>query len=107
MVTDSSQCSGKFFREDIDEVGRPLAELIKSITQLRHTAEHRSSGSATRLIVFSIDAESLVRRVQGEPHEQQLSRLCRETRLVIKDVKRNKDLPGSQSVATMQRIATR
>ena len=95
----------KFFQEDIDELGKPLTQLLDSITQIRHTAVHRLRVSANRLEQFLVDAESLSRLLHDDSCAQELSRLRRETQMTIDDVRRNKDLLESQLSSKLKKIA--
>ena len=105
MVNHPSRKERKVLSEDIDEVGKPLTQLLESITQLRHTAVHRLRVSANRLEQFVIDAESLSRLLRDDSCAQQLSRLRRETKMTIDDEKRNKDLLESKLSSKLKKIA--
>ena len=96
----------KFFQGDIDQLGKPLTELLDSITQIRHTAVHRLRVSANRLEQFLVDAESLSRLLHDDSCAQELSRLRRETQMTIDDVRRNKDLLESQLSSKLKKIAS-
>ena len=95
----------KFSADAINELGKPLAEVINSITQLRHIAVHRVRVSVTRVEQFMIDSESLARLLQDDSCIRTLSRLRRETQLTIGELKRNKDLLESALVETFKKIA--
>lgn len=95
----------KFLQADVDEVGKPLDQLLDSIAQLRHTAVHRLRVSAVRLDTFLVDAGSLATLIHDEGCKQQMSRLRHETHLVVEDIKRNKDLLESQLAVKMRRMA--
>lgn len=95
----------KFSADAMDELGEPLAQLLDSMTQLRHTAVHRLRVSVKRIDQFMVDAESLVRLLQDDACIRMLSRLRRETQLTVDELKRNKDLLESSLAAKLKEIA--
>jgi len=97
----------KFSPDAMDELGKPLEQLLNSIVQLRHTAVHRVRVSVKRIEQFMVDAESLVGLLQDDVCIRRLSRLRRETQLTVEELKRNKDLLESKLAAKLKEIAAR
>lgn len=95
----------KFRQEDVASLGKPLAELLNSITQLRHTAVHRLRIRANQLEQFMVDAEALARVLQDDHQTQKLARLRRETQLTIGELKSNKDFLESNLSSELKKIA--
>jgi len=88
----------------LDELDKPLKDLLNTIANLRHTAVHRIRISVNRLELFLRDAESLSRLLRDSDCITKLSRLRRETHLAIEDIKRNKDLLESQLAMKLKEI---
>jgi hypothetical protein len=95
----------KFAVKDIEELGKPFAELLDSISQLRHTAVHRLRVSATTTEQFMIDCESLANLLHDKTCAKTLSRLRREMQRTTEELKRNKDLLESRLADTLEKIA--
>lgn len=95
----------KFSADAIVELGKPLDQVLDSITQLRHTAVHRLRVSVARVEQFMVDSESLARLLQDDSCTRHLSRLRRETQLTVGELKRNKDLLESTLAETLKKIA--
>lgn len=95
----------KFPTEKLKELGKPLAEFLESISQLRHTAVHRLRVSVARVEQFMVDAEALVNLLQDDACATTLFRLRQETQLIIDELKRNKDLLESRLADTLKTFA--
>ena len=95
----------QFLQADLDGLGKPFAQILDSIVQLRHTAVHRLRINANRLEQFMIDAESLARLLRDDYCLQRLTRLRMDTQLIIGELKRNKDLLESKVTLKLQSIA--
>jgi hypothetical protein len=87
------------------ELGKPVAVILESVTQLRHTAVHRVRITVTRVEQFLIDSELLARLLEDDTCVRSLSRLRRETLVTIDEIKRNKDLLESNLTDKMKGIA--
>jgi hypothetical protein len=100
-------CSNRdrFQQADLEGLGKPFAELLDSLSHLRHTAVHRLRVSANGLEQFLVDAETLVELLQDDNCAKRLTRLRRDTQLTIGELKRNKDLLESKLKLKLQRIA--
>ena len=94
-----------FSADTILELGKPLVQILDSITQLRHTAVHRVRITVTRVEQFMVDSELLGRLLQDDTCVKMLSRLRRETQVAIEDIKINKDLLESKLAEKMKKIA--
>jgi len=86
----------KFLQADLEGLEKPLAQILDSVTHLRHTAVHRLRTGANRLEQFMLDAEALARLLRDEYCLPKLTRLRMETQLTIGELKRNKDLLESK-----------
>ncbi|OAP55055.1 hypothetical protein AYL99_10755 [Fonsecaea erecta] len=95
-----------FLQGDLEALGKPLEQVLDSITQLRHTAVHRLRVSANRLEQFMVDAEALARLLQHDSCTRQLSRLRLDTQLTLGELKRYKDLLESNVTSKLRDIAT-
>lgn len=95
----------KFSADAIIELGKPLEEVLDSVTQLLHTAVHRVRVSVTRVEQFMVDSESLARLLHDVSCTRTISRLRRETQLTVGELKRNKDLLESALAETFKKAA--
>ena len=86
----------RFQQADLEGLGKPFAELLDSLSHLRHTAVHRLRVSANGLEQFLVDAETLVQLLQDDNCAKRLTELRRDTQLTIGELKRNKDLLESK-----------
>lgn len=91
----------------MDALGKPFAEILESVTQLRHTAVHRLRVRANRLEAFLVDAEALTRLLGGEYLVPELTKLRRDVQLTIGELERNKDLLLSNLSKKLDDIAER
>ena len=96
----------KFLPTDLQELGKPFAQVLNSITQIRHTAVHRLRISANRLEQFMIDAEAIARLLRNDNDVQRLTRLRVNTQVTIDELKRNKDLLESKLSSKLRKIAS-
>jgi len=101
------QHQDKFLQADLEALGKPLDQVLNSITQLRHTAVHRVRVSANRLEQFMVDAEALARILQDDSYTRQLGRLRLDTQLTLGELMRYKDLLESNVTSKLKDIAAR
>lgn len=97
----------EFSVNELEGLGKPLPELLDSITQLRHAAVHRIRLSANSVLQFVVDAGSLAMLLQDDVSINTISRLQRESQFTIEDLKRNKDLLESRLAETRKQLAAR
>jgi hypothetical protein len=95
----------RFRQADPEGLGKPFAELLDSLSHLRHTAVHRLRVSANGLEQFLVDAETLAQLLQDDNCAKRLTGLRRDTQLTIGELKRNKDLLESKLKSKLQKIA--
>lgn len=96
-----------FHPERIAALGKSFPDLLESVAQIRHTAVHRLRSTAGRVESFLVDAETLASLFADERCASQLSRLLRETKLVVEEVERNKDVLETQFIEKRKEIAAR
>jgi hypothetical protein len=96
----------KFLQADLEGLGKPLAQVLDSITQLRHTAVHRLRITANQLKQFMVDAEALARLLRHDYSLQKLTRLRMDTQLTLGELERNKDFLQSKVTSKLRNIAT-
>jgi hypothetical protein len=95
----------KFLQADLEGLGKPFAQLLDSITHLRHTAVYRLRISANRLEQFMIDAEALARLLRNDHCVRKLTRLRMDIQLIVGELRRNKDLLESKLSSTLRKTA--
>jgi hypothetical protein len=95
----------RFRQADLEGLGKPFAELLDSLSHLRHTAVHRLRISANGLEQFLVDAETLAQLLQDDNCAKRLTGLRRDTQLTIGELKRNKDLLESKLKLKLQKFA--
>ncbi|KAF5714971.1 hypothetical protein FGLOB1_3274 [Fusarium globosum] len=88
--------------------GKPLAELLSSIAQIRHTAVHRLRTSSTGLERFLADAEELSVVLGDSIYTRAISQLRLDARSTFAELARNKEfiqlqLETAQKEITKQR----
>jgi hypothetical protein len=71
--------------------GKPLAELLPSITQIRHTAVHRLRTNSTGLERFLTDAEDLAALLGDNIYTKAISQLRLDVRSTLAELTRNKE----------------
>ncbi|XPS68288.1 hypothetical protein M3J09_000580 [Ascochyta lentis] len=96
-----------FDAERMAGLGKPFPDLLSSIAQIRHTAVHRLRVTTGRTELFLADAEALAVLLADESCARQLSRLRRETHLIVEEFGRNKDFLESQYMDKRKEIAAR
>ncbi|KAL1310597.1 hypothetical protein AAFC00_000872 [Neodothiora populina] len=84
---------------------KPLAELLESIAQVRHSAVHRSRAGATLVEQYMTDAEALALLLKDDACVRRISYLRQETQTAIAELQRVKDLLGHSLTKTLQIIA--
>ncbi|RYN61653.1 hypothetical protein AA0117_g12938 [Alternaria alternata] len=77
----------EFPEDNLEALGRPLPELLRSMTELRHATVHRTRLSANAAIQIISDAESFVKLVKNDTCINGISRLRRETETIVKALK--------------------
>ncbi|KAI5363409.1 hypothetical protein J4E82_011633 [Alternaria postmessia] len=80
----------EFPEDNLEALGRPLPELLRSMTELRHATVHRTRLSANAAIQIISDAESFVKLVKNDTCINGISRLRRETETIVKALKAKK-----------------
>ncbi|KAH6637488.1 hypothetical protein C7974DRAFT_142230 [Boeremia exigua] len=96
-----------FSSDKLAAVGKPFPDLRNSISQIRHAAVHRLRITAGRVETLLADAETLAVLLEDEACARQLSRLRRETHLVVEEFGRNKDLLELRFMDKRKEIAAR
>ncbi|ETN45756.1 uncharacterized protein HMPREF1541_09589 [Cyphellophora europaea CBS 101466] len=94
-----------FDKQDIANLGKPLAEVLESITSIRHTAVHRLHVTVTRLEQYLSDAELLANLLHDDVCANHLSRIRREVSLAVDELKLNKDVLESKVAETLKKLA--
>lgn len=97
----------EFEADDLEDLGKPLADVLNSITQLRHTAVHRVRVTSNRVVQFIVDAESFANLLQNDQYASMLSMIRRQTQEIIGELERNKDLLESRMAETRRQFAAR
>lgn len=87
------------------ELGKPLEQVLASISQLRHTAVHRLRITAKHVEQFVKDAELLVNLLGNDSHSKKLAQIRREVQSSIGELQRNKDLLESRLAERLKEIA--
>jgi hypothetical protein len=91
--------------ELVAQRGRPLSEILNSLSQLRHTAVHRIRVTANRVYQFICDAENLSIILGDCESFEHLANLRRGLESTIDDINRNKDLLESRHVEILKHLA--
>lgn len=94
-----------FDTNKIDQLGKPISDLLDAIPHLRHTAVHRHRWSANKVVQFIVDAEALAFVLCDESCLQTLTHLRREAQLAMEEFGRNKDLLESRLANKLTEIA--
>ncbi|KAM0337650.1 hypothetical protein ACHAPU_011528 [Fusarium lateritium] len=85
--------------------GKPLAELLLSITQIRHTAVHRLRTNSGGLEKFLADAEDLAVFLGDSIYTKAISQLHLNARSTLAELARNQDLIQLQLRKTQEEVA--
>ncbi|OIW30059.1 hypothetical protein CONLIGDRAFT_562822, partial [Coniochaeta ligniaria NRRL 30616] len=93
------------FSEEERSVGKPYADLFRSVAHIRHTAVHRISLSAMGIEQFLLDAESLAMLLNNEECLNLLTKLRQSTQSAIEELERNKHVLRSKLEDTLKRVA--
>lgn len=91
--------------ELVAERGRPMSEIMNSLSHLRHTAVHRIRVTANRVYQFICDAENLCIILGDFESSERLAGLRRGLQSTIDDINRNKDLLESRHVEILKHFA--
>lgn len=81
----------EFSAQKINTLGKPLGEFLTSITQIRHTAVHRTRLTTKTIEEFLVESELLARLLDAESQAQKLSSLRRDIQSIIDELSCNKD----------------
>lgn len=92
-------------REDLENLRKPLVEVLESIARIRHTAVHRLPVTAARVDQYLSDAEMLSNLLGDDTGSRSLSRIRRQLSSTIDELKRNKDVLESKLTISQRRIA--
>ncbi|KAF5974427.1 hypothetical protein FBULB1_7795 [Fusarium bulbicola] len=84
---------------------KPLAELLASIAQIRHTAVHRLRTSSTGLERFLADAEDLAVVLGDNIYTKAISQLRLDARSIFAELTRNKELTQLRLETAQKEIA--
>jgi hypothetical protein len=95
----------KVNHELVAQRGRPLSEILNSLSHLRHTAVHRIRVTANRVYQFICDAENLSIILGDCESSEHLANLRRGLESTIDDINRNKDLLESRHVEILEHLA--
>lgn len=86
-------------------IGKPFADLFRSVAAIRHTAVHRIRLRARGIEQFLLDAESLVMLLKNEDSQKVITKFRRDTQSAIEELERNKHVLISRLEDTLRRIA--
>ena len=89
----------------IARIGKPLVEVLNSMTLLRNTAVHRVVVSAKRIEGFLNDADALLKILQDDVRMEILAQLRRELSYTVDELHRQKDLLESRLASRLDDIA--
>ncbi|KAJ8121923.1 hypothetical protein ONZ43_g1749 [Nemania bipapillata] len=93
------------FSDKADDLGQPLAKLLRSVADIRHTAVHRICISARGLEQFLLSAESFATLLGDASRLRALTELRRNIQQAIEELERNKHVLGSKLRETLKRVA--
>ncbi|KAI1755342.1 hypothetical protein F4782DRAFT_488194 [Xylaria castorea] len=93
------------FSDKVDDVRKPLAILLRSVANIRHTAVHRVCISAKGLEQFLLNAESFTMLLGDTTRLQSLTELRQNIQQSIEELERNKHVLSSKFRETLKRIA--
>ncbi|GAP86305.1 putative ubiquinol-cytochrome-c reductase cytochrome [Rosellinia necatrix] len=93
------------FSDKVDDVGRPLPELLRSVAHIRHTAVHRICISARGLEQFLMNAESFMTLLGDTARLRVLTGIRRNVQQTIEELERNKHVLSSKLKETLRRLA--
>ncbi|KAI1112899.1 hypothetical protein F5Y14DRAFT_240712 [Nemania sp. NC0429] len=88
-----------------DDIGKPLPQLFRSLSDIRNAAVHRIGVSARGLEQFLLNAESLATLLGDTTRLKPLSELRRNIQQTVEELERNKHLLGSKLKGKLDRIA--
>lgn len=88
-----------------DDIGKPLSQLFRSLSDIRNAAVHRICVSARGLEQFLLNGESLATLLGDTTRLKSLSELRRNIQQTVEELERNKHLLGSKLKETLQKIA--
>jgi hypothetical protein len=97
----------EFNQSSVDEIGKPLPDLLNSIAQLRHTAVHRLRLTANRTLQFVVDAEALVKLLRDDVTLDVVASIRRHVQTCIGEIERNKDLLELSMATTKAQFAAK
>ena len=82
-----------------------IEDILRSVTDIRHTAVHRLRVSARAIEQFLLDAETLSALFGIKVHIEEISRLRRNFQASIEELERNKHFLQSRLDEALQKIA--
>jgi hypothetical protein len=91
--------------EPVAQRGRPLSEILNSLSHLRQTAVHRIRVTTDRVYQFICNAENLSIILGDCESSERLADLRRGLESTIDDINRNKDLLESRHVEKLKHLA--
>ncbi|KAI0114084.1 hypothetical protein GGR51DRAFT_505449 [Nemania sp. FL0031] len=93
------------FSNRAEGIGQPLTKLLRSVSDIRHTAVHRICISARGLEHFLLNAESLATLLGDTTRLKSLTELRRSIQQATEELERNKHVLGSKLRETLKRVA--
>ncbi|KAH8817458.1 hypothetical protein F5884DRAFT_853873 [Xylogone sp. PMI_703] len=94
----------KEFASKLDNTGRPLEKLFYSISEIRHTAVHRTRVSARQVEQFILDAESLATLLGDDLRLRTFIKLRQDVQAAIEELEYNKHHLGSRLAETLNKL---
>ncbi|KAI0805229.1 hypothetical protein GGR55DRAFT_285014 [Xylaria sp. FL0064] len=91
--------------DKVDDTGKPIAKLLNSVANIRHTAVHRICISARGLEQLLLNAESFADLLGDTTRLKLLTEVRRNIQLTIEELERNKHLLTSKLRETFKNIA--
>ncbi|KFH44854.1 hypothetical protein ACRE_043130 [Hapsidospora chrysogenum ATCC 11550] len=89
----------------LDLSNTSIEDILRSVTNIRHTAVHRLRVSAKAIEQFLLDAETLSTLFGIKVHIDEISRLRRSFQASIEELERNKHFLQSRLDEALQKIA--
>jgi hypothetical protein len=93
------------FSEKGPSIGKPFADLFRSVAAIRHTAVHRIRLRARGIEQFLLDSERLVMLLKSEESLKAVTKLRRDTQTAIEELEHNKHVLISKLEDSLKRIA--
>ncbi|KAI0430475.1 hypothetical protein F5Y09DRAFT_331045 [Xylaria sp. FL1042] len=93
--------------EKVDNTGEPLAKLLTSVANIRHTAVHRIYISAGGLGQLLLNADTFAAPLRDTTRLKSLTEVRRNIQQTIEELERNKHLLTSKLGETLKNIAAK